>query len=503
MIAGFENAKRIGRFAITPSRDISGELTLSGANSSLYLHDKEEFSAFAFPEDHIKGTLEDLTKVSLIGCIALSGLGSGGQRDERYHFATVFPHFVVLGSSYLSPSEQTIAEASFVIDDATTLFYDFDAFGSVINARPFIEEIANANEGVIHRRVETGVDPQILYFSGKRAICTIDTVLGRVSASHTPSRNLGGPEGIWLKNTIWISLAFPQPLAFQECIERVSTLLPCLGLLVGRPQNLVRLRLRTQDDQGNANLLEVYWCMQPKRKSEYEGPKPHPAEVLLDAVRRGEEFTRVLASWLARQEAWRDARSRFFNSFGWQLHYNVDRLVGAANMFDILPSSAVPPDIDLSDEVKAAKAAGQKLFGALPESQERNSVLGALGRLGKSSLKQKIRHRAKWIINANNDRLKEITTVTDEAINCRNHYVHGTEARFEYTKSGMLGFFTDALEFVFATSDLIESGWEIKAWSDRGTTMSHPFGRFLAGYRSNLEQLKKLLPSQNTKHPTA
>jgi len=503
MIAGFENSKRIGRFAITPSRDILGELTLDGANSSLYLHDKDEFSTLALPENHITGTLQDLTKVSLIGCIPLSGTGSGGQQDERYHFATVFPHFVVLGSSYLGPSEQTIEEALFVIDDATTLFYDFDAFGSVIDPRPFIEQIANANESVIHRRVETGADPQILYFSGKREICTVDTVLGRVSASHSPSHNLGGPEGIWLKNTISVSLAFPQPVAFQECIERVSTLLPYLGLLVGRPQNLVRLHLRTQDVQQNTNLLQAYWCMRPKRNSEHEGPKPHPAEVLLDAVRRREEFTRVLANWLARHEAWRDARSRFFNSFGWQIHYNIDRLVGAANMFDILPDSAVPPDIELSDELKLAKAGGDRLFRPLPESQERNSILGALGRLGKSSLKQKIRHRAKRVIDATNNRLKEITTATDEAVNCRNHYVHGTDARFDYTKSGMLEFFTDALEFVFATSDLIESGWEIKAWSDKGTTMAHPFGRFLAGYRTNLEQLKNFLPSQTAKHPTA
>jgi hypothetical protein len=493
MIDGFENSKRVGRFAITPSRDIFGELTLSGANSSLYLHDKDEFSALTFPEDYIKGTLQDLTKVSLIGCIPLSGTGSGGQQDERYHFATVFPHFAVLGTSYLAPSDQTIAEALFVIDDATTLFYDFDAFGSVIDARPFIEEVANANEGVIHRRVETGADPQILYFSGKREICSVDTVLGKVSASHSPSRNLGGPEGIWLKNTISVSIAFQQPIGFQECIERVSTLLPYLGLLVGRPQNLVRLHLWTQENHRNATLLQVYWCMRPKRSAEHEGPKPHPAEVLLDAVRKREEFTRVLASWLARQEAWRDARSRFFNSFNWQIHYNIDRLVGAANMFDILPDSAVPPNVDLSEELTAAKAAGQTLFGALPESPERNSVLGALGRLGKSSLKQKIRHRAKWIVDATNARLNEITIVTDEAVNCRNHYVHGTEARFDYSQSGMLEFFTDALEFVFATSDLIESGWEIKTWSDKGTTMAHPFGRFLVGYRTNLERLRKLV----------
>jgi hypothetical protein len=217
--------------------------------------------------------------------------------------------------------------------------------------------------------------------------------------------------------------------------------------------------------------------------------------VLLDAVRKPEEFSRVLAHWLSRHDAWRDARSRFFNSFAGQIHYDIDRLVGSANMFDILPDSAVPPDVELSDELKAAKKSGQELFRSLPETPERNSVLGALGRIGKSSLKQKIRHRAQVVLDATSGRLREITTVTDEAVNCRNHYVHGADARFDYTAdTGMVGFFTDALEFIFAASDLIEGGWDIKAWSDKGTTMSHPFGRFLVGYGAHLLELKTLLP---------
>lgn len=61
-----------------------------------------------------------------------------GGGDERSYFANVFPHFVVRGTQHLIPDEKVILEAHFVIDDATTLFYDFDAFGSVINARPLI-----------------------------------------------------------------------------------------------------------------------------------------------------------------------------------------------------------------------------------------------------------------------------------------------------------------------------------------------------------------------------
>ena len=490
-----EKSKSAGKFTVPPGRDIYGELTLSGPNTSVYLHDKDEFSTFAIPDQYLKGVLNDLTKVSLIRCITMSGPGSGRREGESYHFATLFPHFVLQGRSHLAPGDKTIVEALFVIDDASTLFYDFDAFASVIDARPFIDQIANANESIIHRKVETGPDPQILYFTGKRKIVSVDTVLGRISAWHSPSRNPGGPEGIWLKNTIAVSIAFSDPVTFEECIERTSTLLPYFGLLVGRPQNLLRLTLRTEVAQKTADFLEVYWCMRPKRNPDYEGHKPHPAEVLLDPVRRSEEFSRVLAHWLSRHDAWRDARSRFFNSFAGQIRYDIDRLVGSANMFDILPDSAVPPDVELSDELKTAKESGQKLFHSLPESLERNSVLGALGRIGKSSLKQKIRHRAQIVLGATKGRLKEITTVTDEAVNCRNHYVHGADARFDYSgDTGMLGFFTDALEFLFAASDLIEGGWDITEWNDKGSSMSHPFGRFLAGYGAHLQELKALLP---------
>jgi len=93
MIDGFENSKRVGRFAITPSRDIFGELTLSGANSSLYLHDKDEFSALTFPEDYIKGTLQDLTKVSLMGCIPLSWYRFGWPTGRKVSLRNSVPSF--------------------------------------------------------------------------------------------------------------------------------------------------------------------------------------------------------------------------------------------------------------------------------------------------------------------------------------------------------------------------------------------------------------------------
>jgi hypothetical protein len=249
-------------------------------------------------------------------------------------------------------------------------------------------------------------------------------------------------------------------IKFEDAIFHTSTLLRYLGMLVGRPQNLLKLSLRVESDLERSVFFEVYWSMPPKREPLHEDGKPHPSDVLLDAVRQPEGFSRVLENWLDRQHAWHDARLRFSNSLAEQQRYGIDRLIGSANMFDILPSSAVPPDVQLVEELKEAKEAAREIFAHLPQSPERDSILGALGRIGKSSLKQKIRHRAQRLIGVAGERFPELLTVTDEAVNCRNHYVHGSAPRFDYNRNfDIVAFFIDTLEFVFATSDLIEAGW--------------------------------------------
>ena len=337
----------------------------------------------------------------------------------------------------------------------------------------------------------------ILYFTGKREIFSADTVLGRVSASHNPTHNIGGPDGVCLENTIFVTIAFKEVTTFDEAIDHTLTLLKYLEILVGRPQNLLKLDLSIKCDDERINSLQVYWSMPPKRGASHEEQRPHPAVVLLDAVEQPDVFSRVLRSWLDRHQDWHDARMRFSNSFANQQRYSIDRLIGSANMFDILPNSAAPPDVQLSEELKCAKESCQKIFKDLPQSAERESVLNALGRVGKSVLKHKIRHRAQLLINAVKERFPDLFMVTDAAVECRNHYIHGSHGRkprFDYSNNfDAVIFFKDTLEFVFAASDLIEAGWDINAWSETHTTMSHPFDRYRINYAQNLRKLQALL----------
>lgn len=494
MIEDFEYIKRPGKFTVSSGKEIHGELTLAGKDTSLYLHDNEHFDVDVLHHQCVKGILIDLTKVTLINCIPhSSGTKYSSTEKERAYYSEIFPHFIVFGNININPEDNTIIEVHFAVDDANALFYDFDAFGSLIDARPFIEQIVHANK--IPREVEIGQYPEILYYTGKYEIFAADTNIGKISAVHNPtiSRGAGGAE---IKDTIFIIMKFRDAITFSESIAHLLTLLRYLTILAGRAQNLVKIRIRIKSEDEMPLILKVYWSMPPGHRDSDNERKPHPADVLTDGAGKPKEFSNILTNWIDRNQTWHDARCRFYSSFT-KNGYSIDRLIGAANMFDILPPSAISSDVHLSEDQIKVRDACKKMFLEMPQSIERDIVLSALGRMGKSSLKHKIQNRGKIIIAALGERFKDLFTVTDEAVKCRNHYVHGSEPSFDYNKNfDMVDFFTDTLEFVFAVSDLIEAGWDACAWSKEPTGMTHPFGRYRIGYSHDLVRLQKLLTGQ-------
>jgi hypothetical protein len=483
--------RRSGVFSLGEDKHIHGELKMRGKATSLYLHDKEFFTTHNVPGRCIRGVLHDLTHVTLVDCVCPPIPGSFSRGDDGYHFANVFPHYVVHGEEHLDPQAEVIDEISFLIDDAVRLFDDFDAFGSLLfDAQPYVDQIVKAR--ITDRLIETSEDARLIYFTGKTNVCTADTVYGKVSVERRPGFDFGGSRGAYIQNKIVITIKFSTPLAFDQAVSRVSVLIEFLGLLVGRPQNLLALGIRLRVATEKPVALEVAWSHAPKRDKAKESKKPGSFDVLLDAVRDTEQFSGVLRRWLERQEAWHGARWRFFQVFEKQRQYDPDRLIGAANMFDILPAPAVPDNVSLSPEITQARAQSRAMFKLLPPGPERDSILSALGRLGKPALKHKVRYRAQKLVEIGEEWFPDLYTVTDEAVNCRNYYVHGTTSSFDYDRNfDLVTFFTDTLEFVFAVSDLIEAGWDFRAWVTHGTTMSHPFASYRVNYRLRLGRLRE------------
>jgi hypothetical protein len=150
-------------------------------------------------------------------------------------------------------------------------------------------------------------------------------------------------------------------------------------------------------------------------------------------------------------------------------------------MFDIFPATAYPK-AELPDEIASAARLADQLFRPLTEGPERSSILVALKKLGERSLKQKVRFRAE---STGLDVLfPGLVEILDDAVDCRNHYVHGFKPKFDYDANfNAVCLFTNALEFVFGASDFIDCGWDIHSWKEGRPQDEHPFGSFVIDYK--------------------
>ncbi len=102
-----------------------------------------------------------------------------------YYFADVFPDYIIVGDEFIRPNESIIAKVVLYLDDATTLFQDFDAFGAVFfDAETIVQEIIQ-KEGHRGNR-QTGPNARILYYTGRDEIVSIETSIGRVVVEHKP-----------------------------------------------------------------------------------------------------------------------------------------------------------------------------------------------------------------------------------------------------------------------------------------------------------------------------
>ena len=488
-----EGLTKAGIFTLANGTEVNGELSLRGASSALALFSDEFFDTHG--SEDITGRLFDGTHVSLINCLTMSGTGSTDTGKMIYHTASIFPHYIIFGDRFITSSGRPVHSVHFTIDDAPVVFCDFNAFGMALgDTKDHMLRIADAKE----RDIPIGEHPQIFYFTGNDKIISVDTAIGRVCVEHRISYSFPGPEGIHVNNRIEISIEPSSELSFREAITNLYDLTSFLGIVAGRPQYILDIQIMPIPVAGYSQPLDLYWSMPPCRKNDVAERKPHHIDILLSAIREPEEFKTVLKAWMQRHTIWRSARERFNTSFSYQNRYEIDRLVGAANMFDILPSSEFQRGTVLTPELEKAKITARKQFRLLPHSPERDSILNALGRIGKPSLKHKIRERAELITKRVGQRFPELALVGDHAVNCRNYYVHGTSSGVDYDANRYLvNFFVDTLEFVFAASDLVESGWCIEEWAQRGSVMSHPFGRYRVDYQQNLDVLKRALSQVN------
>lgn len=486
----------------------AGHLKIAGKNTLLKLLNSNPTAYLGEENQDHHGILNDGSKASLLKCVRM-GYSSYDQGVSVQYETIFFPHYVLIGDSFIS-SNETVIQA---------IHYHFENVGCLVNPsrtfdfiHPEQEEIRKVLEADHQRRektareqnweppkfeLEIGEHPMLLYFSGVHEIVKCHAQIGTVTMTNRVSHGMDYSKGISIDNEITISLEFASPTKIGEAFASLGTLHSFFELCLGRRQRYLWIEVElvkgaTEADDPHEQRLQGYWSYGNERVTSDPTPTQY-GDVLLDPVTQGAEFKTVLSGWLNSAPSVGDARNRLANSL-YSDFYGIDRIVGSANMFDLLPCTHVPSKVEAGKTTRDAVEESRKLFKKLPDSFASQYVLSALGRVGIASLRDKICHRANIITKVDPKRFAELHLPCSQAVICRNHFVHGSAGAFDYKEEfNAFTFLIDTLEFVFAVSDLIELGWDYNSWHEKGSSLSHNFGSYVVNYEANIQKLKQLI----------
>ena len=475
-----------GIFEISPDTKVNGEICLDGERTSVRLWTKDNHELIGSLPRTIKGYSSDLRKITLIDCVTKE-FGSIHGNNELLSYSKLFPHYVVVGKRHIVDSDCIISCLSFTIDDATTLFRETEAFGGFFENNSILRQVVDFDNP--SKEITIGGTGYVGYYTGKTTIFSSNTCIGEVSARHSPTFSIGNPDRLLgIENKIVIDVKFENHILIRDAISRMWKLLRFLELIVGRRQNLLEITVQTDNELETSLVYDNTRLSYPRSGFVI---KPSNFDIAIDAVQDSQNFANILASWLERDKNWSHSRSRLSVDWG-NRNYNVDRIIRAANMFDLLPNSEFPESATVSHETKIAVDVAKNAFASLPQSVEKQRVLTTLGMVGTWSLKKKILKRSDILSVEIGNSIPDIHTVINCAVNCRNLYVHGNDSKqCASVCQKFTGFFIETLEFVFAASDLVDMGWEIANWAKKPKLLGHPFSAYLASYKINLEELCK------------
>jgi hypothetical protein len=483
----------------------AGNLRIGGADSIAKLVGKSFWKRPDAEYADIYGMLGDGRKVSLLDCV-LRGQ-TQFRFDENTQFeSTFFPNYVVVGEEYIRPKEPVIRAIRYHFENVASLLSGHRAFRSINpgpdNVRRLLEEDHKRSEKIAEKHgwqigsfePEIGEHPHLLYFSGVWEIIAVDAALGRITLTNRTSHGMGTAAGIGIDNEVTTNIEFAEPKTLSAAIRALYTLHGLFELSLGHRQRYrwieLELTHRAKDKRELHQTARLYWSLCNERVE--NDSKAILGDVLLAPARRPDEFAKVAAGWMDSAITMGDPRERFATAFFGR--YGINRIVGAANMFDLLPESHAPKKKEPEARLEEAVQKSRKIFATLPDSFAKQSVLSALGRVGTASLRDKVYHRAHKIMAAVGDKFVELYLPCNHAVLARNHYVHGSPPSFDYQEHFIeFAFVTDTLEFVFAASDLLDLGWDFKSWMGQGTSMTHAFGAYIVNYPENMRRLKALI----------
>lgn len=457
-------------------------MNLAYENTTLYLRAEGDRTSIS-PASNIYGRLHDHTFISCLNCVGGNTpsfrLSNDGKDSTSWEF---FPHQVLIGDTHFYPDTDKITKVWFSTTDIHRIFNDYDSFGAIIEPPEILRKLIPEKIG--ERPTPIGPKPRIVYFSGREELLQSDLDFGILKVQHGLSREVRS-ERVSLTSHMHIQIEFTEPVNLEDLLAEFISLGQFFSLIAGRPQAIENIHFLKTTNSGEEKYLRLHWSLGPKLVGEQELDVPSHIDTPLDGIRRSEEFERVLKNWFNNKEN-ALARSRLYACRLHGKNFNTDRLVAAANLFDLTFTEKMNT---VSPELKSALEGCLSLLKATPNSYDRDSLIQAIKRVGSPTLMNKTLARAEIIRRY--FILNNLDKVIRQAILCRNYFVHGEgDSRFNYSAAKpFISFLTETLEFVFATSELITCGWEANNWRLRNHTGHHWFVRFIHYYENDSQAL--------------
>ncbi|SED25334.1 hypothetical protein [Bradyrhizobium erythrophlei] len=473
--------------------DHAGALTFDGQNTKLDIFSDEFLHLKDDEMNCVRGVSKEGVSISAINCVPLVLSGSASYHGRERRYLTLSPNYVVLGPCYIDSSEPVIASIAFTFSQANHLFYDWGTFGHIRSEqkltfgqrRALLRGVRNRPK---HRRRGGHLD---LYYRWDRGpIIEAACALGTITAWNATRERNPSPEGLDVENRTRVTVQFSQPLILSEALRVRHLLMVLMELLAQGRQNVTDIRLQHTGLTEGAHL--DFFAMSEEHK---EVEELMPTDALINGGLHEEEFTRVLIAWMDSTAERGAARRRFIDNFRRGRSFNTDRLVGAANAFDILPATdfakqgALPPEVGslLAGFEKEIKEKA-KSIAAVKEYRER--LLNNLGLVRGLNLRSKVLQRWSSVPSCITTRLPGMPEAIAHSVRARNFFVHGTSINMTTEDLYSLApFFTDTLEFVFGVSELCLCGWDADRWIKEGYHASR-YKWYISNFPDHLKRLE-------------
>ena len=270
----------------------------------------------------------------------------------------------------------------FSTGDIYRIFDDFDSFGTLADPTLQLQSLLPRTIG--DRQVPIGPKPRLVYFAGRCTLLEASLFFGKLEVQHWPLAE-SNSQGARITTQMRVQVEFEPAVNLEECLGKVASIGQFLSLVAGRSQGIENVQVAVDGHDSKELPLSLHWSLGPQQANGQEFDTPSWIDMPLDGVRRADEFRQVIERWFCSNEH-ALARARLHSCREAGNHFNIDRLVAAANMFDLtnaLTPAEVPDELaKVLDECLAA-------LRALPHSDDRGSAIMALKNIGEPTLMKK------------------------------------------------------------------------------------------------------------------